>query len=347
MRSIDHRTLGRGATLRDAFTALNRRGGDLIACVLDEAGRPAGTITDGDLRRAMLAGAQLDDNVERCMNPAPFLLQEGHGWPGMVRTLHERGIRSLPMVDADGRLTRVVDVRPQRSILPIRAMIMAGGKGRRLLPLTENVPKPLVPVHGRPIIDHVLELLDRHGVEEVHIAVNHLKEQIMAHLGDGGDRGLRIGYVEEQEPLGTAGSLASIGPARGGQGHTILLNGDLLTDVDVEAMLTKALEQDADLVVASTEHLVDIPYAVLEISNGTVVSLSEKPTVSFPCNAGIYLIHDRALRHVPAGTTYNATDLVLDIIRSGGRVVHHSIVGLWFDIGRHDDLERASQAGMK
>jgi NDP-sugar pyrophosphorylase family protein len=147
--------------------------------------------------------------------------------------------------------------------------------------------------------------------------------------------------------LGTAGSLASIGPARGGQGHTILLNGDLLTDVDVEAMLTKALEQDADLVVASTEHLVDIPYAVLEISNGTVVSLSEKPTVSFPCNAGIYLIHDRALRHVPAGTTYNATDLVLDIIRSGGRVVHHSIVGLWFDIGRHDDLERASQAGMK
>lgn len=344
MKAIDHRTLGSGASLRDAFAALNRGGGDLTLCVLDEDRRPVGTITDGDLRRAILAGAQLDDPVARCMNPSPFLLREGQGKPGLVKLLQQKGIRALPLVDEQGRLTRVIDVRPQQSILPIRAMIMAGGKGRRLLPLTENLPKPLVPVHGRPIIDHVLDLLDAHGIEDVHVAVNHLKEQIMAHLGDGSARGLHITFVQEERPLGTAGSLAHLRNPPSGAVHTLLLNGDLLTNVDIEAMLAKALERDADLVIATTEHLVDIPYAVLDVNDGNVVGLSEKPTLAYPCNAGIYLIHHRALGLVPKDTEYNATDLVLDIIRSGGRVVQHSIVGHWFDIGRHDDLERAAQA---
>jgi dTDP-glucose pyrophosphorylase len=344
MRAIDHSTLRMGASLRDALAALNRGGSDLTLCVLDADHRPVGTVTDGDLRRAMLAGVLLDDPIERCMNPSPFLLTEGQGKPGLVKLLQQKGIRALPLVDDSGRLTRVIDVRKQHSILPIRAMIMAGGKGRRLLPLTENMPKPLVPVHGRPIIDHVLDLLDKHGLENVYVAVNHLKEQIKAHLGNGNERGLRITYVEEERPLGTAGSLAYLTDERPDPSHTLLLNGDLLTDVDIEAMLSKALLHDADLVIATTEHLVDVPYAVLEVTSEKVVGLSEKPTLAFPCNAGIYLIHDRALRHVPKGKEYNATDLVLDIIRSGGTVVQHPIVGTWFDIGRHDDLERAAQA---
>jgi dTDP-glucose pyrophosphorylase len=339
MKAIKHRTIHPNATIRQALEALNQSGGPMTVLVVDEEGRLCGSVTDGDIRRAILSGVTMETSVALAMNPAPRRLVQGQEAIGLIKELTAIGIRSLPIVDHEQRLLRVVDLATIDSVLPLRALIMAGGRGMRLKPYTDSLPKPLIPVRGRPIIEHALELMGRSGIEDVSISVNYLREMIMDHLGDGRHYGLRLSYLEEDTPLGTAGALAML--RERGPGHVLMMNSDLLTDIDLAAMYTLFKERDADLVLATTAHVVDLPYAVMDLDEDTVLALREKPSLSFPCNAGIYMIHDRALAQVPEGRPYQATELLQDILDRKGRVHAFPIEGYWFDIGRHDDLQRA------
>lgn len=341
MRAIEYRTVGPAATLREALEALNQSGKHLTALVVDNDHRLIGSLTDGDVRRAILGGGGLEMQVKDAMNTSPHVLTEGQGAAGLVRELSNKGIRSLPIVDTHGRLIRMIDLTELHSILPVRALIMAGGRGMRLRPYTDSTPKPLIPVRGKPIIEHILDLLSSHGVEDVSISVNYLKEKIMEHLGNGEAYGLRISYLLEELPLGTAGALGTL--ENPGHEAILMMNSDLLTDIDLEAMYTRFIHTDADLVVATTEHMVELPYAVLDLHGERVSDLKEKPTLSFPCNAGIYMLNRRILASIPADVPYNATDLIHDLLDRRGRVMSFPIAGYWYDIGKHDDLARAGQ----
>jgi NDP-sugar pyrophosphorylase family protein len=243
------------------------------------------------------------------------------------------------VLDGSGRLVRIIDLDEVQSLVPVEALIMAGGRGERLRPYTDEVPKPLIEVGGRPIIEHSLDLLRRHGIRHVSISVNYLKERIIEHIGDGSRFGLSVRYVHEDAPMGTAGALARLGPPA--HDTLLLMNSDLLTDAGLDRMYRTLRDTGAELVMATKEHQVSIPYAVMELEADSVVGFREKPTMAYPCNAGIYMMKRSVAALVPADRPYNATDLIQDLLDRGARMAAFPLAGYWLDIGKHEDLQRA------
>lgn len=339
MTDTQKHLLPEGATIREALEVLNSVGKHLTVFVTDREGRLVGSITDGDIRRGLLAGRDLSSPAAEVMNRTPRSLAEGHEGTDVLDDLRQRGIKLLPIVDAMGRVVRVVDLDEVRSILPVEALIMAGGRGERLRPFTDELPKPLIPVGGKPIIEHALGLLVRHGIQHVSISVNYMRERIIDHLGDGSRFGLNISYVHEDSPLGTAGALALLGPRV--HDTLLMMNSDLLTDVALDRMYQRFRETGASLAVATTDHHVSLPYAVMDLEGDRVLAFREKPSLAYPCNAGIYLMKRSAVQQVPKGTAYNATDLIQDLLDRNEPLIAFPINGYWLDIGKHEDLQRA------
>jgi dTDP-glucose pyrophosphorylase len=335
----DRHVLASSATIKEALEKMNGAGLHLNLFVVDTDGRLLGSITDGDIRRGLLAGKDLSAPATGIMNPAPRSLREGADAVDLPYDLRVRGIKLLPIIDAEGHLIRIADVDRTQSILPLDALIMAGGRGERLRPDTDDLPKPLIPVGGKPIIEHTLALLSRFGIQHVAISVNYLRDRIMEHLGNGDRFGLHIRYVREDAPLGTAGALALLD----GLHHDALLmmNSDLLTDVALDRMYKRFREADADLAVATTDHHVSLPYAVMDLDGDQVRAFREKPSIAYPCNAGIYMMKRTVTADVPHATAYNATDLIQDLLDRHGKVIAFPITGYWLDIGKHEDLQRA------
>lgn len=331
--------LGPSATLKEGLEALNRSGRVLTVFIIDDQERLVGSLTDGDIRRGLLNGIPMSATVDQVMNRAPRTLEDGAAAGDLIADLKRLGIRSLPLIDDRRRLRKVIDLAGVNSILPVEAVLMAGGRGERLRPFTDSIPKPLIPVHGKPIIEHSLELLSRYGIERVAISVNYLRDMIMEHLGNGSEMGLDIRYIIEDQPLGTAGALGLITDLK--YEVVLLMNSDLLTDVDLDSMYKCFKAHDADIVVATTSHTVDLPYAVMELDGDRIRSFQEKPSLLYPCNAGIYLINKRVFNLIPPTQVYNATDLIKDLLDRGLKVIAFPISGYWYDIGKHEDLDRA------
>lgn len=339
MTSMQKHILPGSASIREALEKLNAAGKHLTVFVTDNDGKLIGSITDGDIRRGLLAGRDLSSTAAEVMNRAPRSLLEGREGTDVLDELRRRGIKLMPIVDEMGRVQRVVDLDQVRSILPVEALIMAGGRGERLRPYTDELPKPLIPVGGKPIIEHALGLLVRHGIQRVSISVNYLREKIIDHLGDGARFGLTIEYVHEDAPLGTAGALALLGPAV--HDTLLMMNSDLLTDVALDRMYRRFRDSGASLAMATMDHHVSLPYAVMDLDGDRVLSFREKPSLAYPCNAGIYFMKRTAAQLVPKGITYNATDLVQDLLDRRDTLVAFPITGYWLDIGKHEDLQRA------
>ncbi len=335
----DRHVLRANASIKEALEKLNGAGLYLNLFVVDTDGRLVGSITDGDVRRGLLAGKELSQPAATIMNPSPRSLRDDADAVDLLDELRARGIKLLPIIDAAGRLVRIADVDSTQSILPLDALIMAGGRGERLRPDTDDLPKPLIPVGGKPIIEHTLGLLSRFGIQHVAISVNYLRERIMEHLGDGERFGLRIRYVHEDAPLGTAGALALLDSMR--HEALLMMNSDLLTDVALDRMYKRFREADADLAVATTDHHVSLPYALMDLEGDRVRAFREKPSIAYPCNAGIYMMKRDVTGQVPSGTAYNATDLIQDLLDRQGKVIAFPITGYWLDIGKHEDLQRA------
>jgi dTDP-glucose pyrophosphorylase len=334
------------ATVRDAIAAIGASGRQ-IALVLDAEGRLAGVVTDGDVRRGILRGVGLDAPVTEVMNTSPAVLRPGDDEDELVVRMERLGIRQVPVLDDDSRPTELFTqsrlLHPVATQTPV--VLMAGGKGQRLYPLTKDVPKPMLLVGGVPLIEIILRNLAAQGFTRVYISVNYLAEVITEHLGDGSRLGLTIEYLDEDKPLGTAGALSSLA-GRVTQPF-VVMNSDLLTQVNLRRMLRFHTQQKAAATIGVREHAFEIPYGVVNLEGSKVSSLVEKPTHRSLVNAGIYVLEPIALDRIEPGEFTDMPTLLGRLMDDGREVSAFPIHESWLDVGRPEDLDRArTQSGL-
>lgn len=327
-----------------AIEASERR----IAIVVDPNGILIGTLTDGDVRRCLLGGGSLETDVIRAMNRAPTTAIAGSPSSLILDKLRAANVMALPLVDEAGRYIRCVHVTDLQKVGDklassaasfACAVIMAGGEGRRLRPLTESLPKPMVEIGGLPLLERQVRQLAEAGVRRIYLSIAYLGHLIQAHFNDGSWLGVEISYLEETSPLGTAGALALL-PERQ-EGPILVMNGDILTTVDLESLLRFHEEHKAIVTVGAIDHRVEIPFGVLEADGAYVVGLLEKPSQRFLCNAGVYTLEQDALAYLGAPRFYNMTDLIRDCIQDGKSVALFPFHEYWTDVGTIAELDRA------
>lgn len=330
------------ATVHAALAAITRSGRQ-VAAVVDGDGRLLGLVTDGDARRALLRGVALEAPVEAAMNRTPVVAPASIGRDEALALMRRRAIRHLPLVDTAGRLVELLwlDALLTPPPLGCPAVIMAGGEGRRLRPLTESTPKPLLSVGGRPLLEILVDRLRAYGITSIVMAVHHKSQMIRDHFGAGDRFGVAIEYVEEPVPLGTIGALTLISPRFGGP--FFVLNGDILTKCDFRAMWERHHADNAPLTVAVSLHQVDIPYGEFALQGGRIADVTEKPRKEFPINAGIYLLDPAVIDLIPAGRYFDATDLLRLLLSRNDPVAAYVMREYWLDVGRHDDLSKADR----
>jgi dTDP-glucose pyrophosphorylase len=323
-----------------ALEKLNRVPSNLTLFVLDRHNRLTGTITDGDIRRGLIKGVPVSSEVSQFMNTAFYCLESTKSSPAQIRTIKEKGVKLLPVLDRDGRIKSVLDFSEVNTSLPVDAVIMAGGRGERMLPLTARTPKPLLKLGDKPIIDHVIDRLRKFGIVNFKISVNYLAEKIEKHVGDGSEKGINITYLHEDVPLGTIGVLGNAG--RFVNDTILLMNSDVFTNMDLEEFYQSFVDAGADLAIASVPYNIEVPFAVISSDSDKIVSgLEEKPSFSFNASAGIYMFKKELLKYIPSEANYDAPDFVLRVITAGKKVVRHPLMGYWIDIGRKEDYMKA------
>jgi dTDP-glucose pyrophosphorylase len=338
-------------TLQDRIsTAIERidASGEGLALVIDEDGGLYATVTDGDIRRALLAGANLDSGVYELIekgkapphDKGPLTAEVGISEIEMLHLMNQHALRHLPLVDASGRVVEVVLLRELAEDYesPIRAVVMAGGFGKRMMPLTENTPKPMLPLGDKPVIERIIGKLESAGISKVNLALHYLPEKIIEYLGDGSEFGVSIDYMTEDNPLGTAGALRLLEKS---EESLLVINGDIVTDVDFRAMLAFHRDNDADLTIAVRRCAVKVPYGVVECSGALVTNVEEKPERSYLVNAGIYLLKPSLIPLVPDGERFDMTDLIKQALQEERKVVAFLVHEYWLDIGQHGDYELA------
>lgn len=346
MKDIDALLIAPDTTLREALRCIDA-GAEGIALVVDGGRHLLGTVTDGDLRRAMLAGSDLDrDTVASlpalCGGHRPVTSPVGTGAAALMKLMKDRRVRHVPQVDAGGRVVELSLLRELvlEEELPLTAVVMAGGFGTRLRPLTETLPKPMLPVGDRPVMEHVLEQLQRVGISRVSITTHYKPEAIVEHFGDGSRFGIDIDYVQEDKPLGTVGALGLMTPPKG---PALVINGDVLTQVNFRSMLDYHVDNRADMTVGVRRFEVQVPYGVIEMDASRVTRLDEKPTYRFFINAGVYLIEPDVFSVIKTAERLDANDLIGRLIANGKTVVGFPIHEYWLDVGRPDDYRRANE----
>jgi dTDP-glucose pyrophosphorylase len=329
-----------------AFIDRNEKG---IALVVDKEQKLLGTITDGDIRRVLLEGQSLDEPVSKIIArkfkssyPKPVTARLGTQRTDLLQLMQERAVRQVPLLDATGRVVELVtlDELMPDTFLPLQAVIMAGGSGTRMRPLTEDLPKPMLPVGDRPLMEVIIEQLRQSGIGRVNITTHYLPEKITDYFGNGENFGVELNYVSEDRPLGTAGSLGLIDWP---EETMLVINGDILTKVNFRAMLTYHHEHGADITVGVRKYDLQVPYGVVECEDQRVCRLREKPSLSFFVNAGIYMLEPRVIQYIPNDQHYDMTDLIERLIQKGRSVVSFPIVEYWLDIGEPSDYARAQE----
>jgi len=338
---IDRHQISEKAPLMEAIARLNDlSGGVMTLIVTDDEGRMTGTLTDGDVRRALLRGVGLDSLAGDAMFRSFRAVRSGNVNPETILELRRHGLRLIPELDAAGRVSRLIDTRVTKTILPVSAVLMAGGKGERLRPMTLKTPKPLLEIGGKAIIDYNIEALAAVGVDDITVTVNYLADQIEAHFA-GPVAGVHVKCLREPCALGTIGSVALVGlPA---DGETIVMNSDLLTTVSFESLYLCHRSRNADVTIAVVPYNVSVPYAILSTDGDNVVSLEEKPSYSYYANAGIYIFSNRLLTTLKSDERTDATDLIERAIASGCKVTYYPIDGTWIDVGSPADFSHACE----
>jgi dTDP-glucose pyrophosphorylase/CBS domain-containing protein len=331
------------ATIADAIRQLENAGTRALL-VCDEELRLLALLTDGDVRRAILADVPFDRQCITIANPDPMIahadVTRREALEMMGRGSVDSVVNELPVVNDDGSVLGLL-VRSDLDAgdLPeLSAVIMAGGFGKRLMPLTEHVPKPMLPVGDRPLLERTIDRLRDAGVHRVAISTHHLANRIIDHFGNGAAHGVEVGYLSEDQPLGTAGALRLLGDVRE---PMVVINGDVLTGVDFRGMLAYHREHDAAVTVGVRRCELQIPYGVLDCDGPLIRGVCEKPRQSFLINAGVYLVEPTALASIPEGRRFDMTDLMAALIAEGKRVVSFPIMEYWLDIGQPSDYEQA------
>lgn len=345
MTDISRHTIYKDASLLDALHCLNDLSGRVMTLfVLDSEGRVEGSITDGDIRRALLDGGSLSDSVDIACHRDYRYVRAGSIDPLVLRESRERGIKLLPALDGDNHLVSLVDLTRQHTVLPLRAVLMAGGRGERLRPMTLTMPKPLLQIEGKAIIDYNVEALAACGIDEIIVTTRYLAEQIHDHFA-APVAGVQVRCVTEDKPLGTIGAVASLWPDSH-SGDTLVMNSDLLTTISFEEMYLRHRSSKADVTIAVVPYQVSVPYAILTLDNDdpdSVTAIEEKPSYSYYANAGIYIFSNALLSTLKAGEYCDATDLIQRAITDGRKVTYYPIKGTWIDVGSPVDFRQAAQ----
>lgn len=341
MRNYRTHLLKSKNSIREALIRLDLLAKDAIVFIVDEADVLIGSLTDGDVRRGLIKGISIDAPVNDIIQKNPRFIRKGEDDLQKVIAFREGHFRILPIVDKNHKVVNVINLRDIRSYLPVDAVIMAGGRGQRLQPLTDSVPKPLLKVGDKPIMEHNLDRLALYGIDDFWFSINYLGEQIQEYFGDGSDRNINIDYVREEEPLGTIGSVSKINNFT--HEYVLVTNSDVLTNLDYEHFYLDFIAQDADFAVVTIPYQVSVPYAVLETTNGHVMNFKEKPTYTYYSNGGIYLMKKSVLEYLPKDKRFDATDLMEKLIAEKKKVISYPLLGYWLDIGKHDDYEKAQR----
>ena len=329
------------SSVKEALQQLEALASDAVLLLVDEQGRLQSALTDGDIRRGLIRGLSLSDHLLEFTRSDTKAFVQGQFDLEQMRTYRERGYGIVPVVDGNRRVVDVINFNRQRSYLPLDAVIMAGGRGSRLRPLTDAVPKPLLPVGGEPIIAHNVNRLVDFGITNIIISINYLGEQLVDYFGDGSAKNVAISYVTEDEPRGTIGALSEVSKFE--NDYVLVMNSDLLTTINLEEMLEECFQKKADMVVATVPYEVKVPYGVVKTEGELVVDLLEKPTYTYYSSAGIYILKKEHLAKIPSTGVYDAPDLMRELYTQGHRVAHFPIVDYWLDIGKHEDYERAQR----
>ena len=329
-------------TILDALNRINSiHEGPLVLFVVDSDNKVIGSLTDGDIRRALIKGVSVNETVEKAVHrDFNFLRKNVNDDVKNIHIQRELKMKLVPILDENNQIYEIINLEKYKTQLPIDAVLMAGGKGERLRPLTEKTPKPLIKVGDKCIIDYNIDSLISYGIKNISVTVNYLGEQLEEHFKEKRD-GIKINTVKEPKYLGTIGSIKFVETF---YNDTILvMNSDLFTNIDYEDFYLHFKEHDADMSVAAVPYVVKVPYGVFNLEGRNIKGVTEKPTISYYANAGIYLIKKELLKRIPENEFYNATDFMDNLINGEYKVIRYPISGYWIDIGQHDELERAKE----
>ena len=308
--------------------------------VVDNENKMIGTATDGDIRRGLIRGAALSDAISTVMHTDFKYVKAGEENTRQLKSYREQQIYFIPELDKEGHLVRICNLIKHYNILPVDAVLMAGGKGERLRPLTERTPKPLLPVGGKSIIDHNIDRLISYGVQHISVTINYLGEQLEEHFKNPkGD--IQVQTVREPKFLGTIGSIKYV---KEFYNDTVLvMNSDLFTNINYEDFYLHFKEHDAEMSVAAVPYTVSVPYGIFDLEGRVIQGLIEKPTYNYYANAGIYLIRKKALEEIPEDKFFNATDLIEKLIAEKKKVIRFPLNGTWIDIGNPQEYQKANE----
>lgn len=330
------------ATIRETMQAINDGGLEIAFVVEGKERRLIGTVSDGDIRRAILAGALLDDGVlnhtsRHCISVSPTA-----GRSEVLDQMRARGFSQIPIVDEENHFLGVHLLREMIGSFerPNWVVIMAGGRGERLRPLTNAIPKPMIKVAGRPILERLVLHYVGFGIRTIYLSVNYMSHIIRDHFGDGSRFGCEIHYLQELQPLGTAGALSLLSEIP--EHPLLVVNGDLITEFDVGAILRFHEQQKHSLSVGVREYRHTVPFGTIEMEGVNIIRIQEKPSLACLVNTGVYVIEPRLIERIPKDTDYTMPELIDDCLRRKESVGGHSICGDWIDVGRPADLYAAS-----
>lgn len=336
--NFEKHIIRKGTSLNDALFQLNQIDGEKILFIVDVESTYIGSITDGDIRRGLIHNGSLEQKIES-FHPekSKFLLENKFDLEQLIE-LRDNGFKVIPIVDNQKKLKRLINFNHLKSYLKIDSITMAGGRGSRLSPLTDKIPKPLLKIGEKPIMEHNIDRLISFGIEDFWFSVNYLKEQIKEHF-DESKKEINIRYIEEDQPMGTIGALSKVEAFQ--NEHVLVTNSDLLTNLNYEDFYLDFLKNDADISMVTIPYEVVIPYGVVEQKENQVQGIQEKPTYTYYSNAGIYLMKREVLASIPKNTFFNATDLITDELSKKKKVISYPFSGYWLDIGKPEDYKRA------
>lgn len=326
-------------SIKEALRKINaiRDARPLILFVINSNSQIIGSVTDGDIRRILLNGGGLDDSINLTMKK-DFKYIKNIADYQKINKYKKLDLKIVPLLNKNNQLIEFIDLTKLKALLPIDVVIMAGGKGVRLKPYTNDTPKPMLELAEKPILAHNIDRLLDYGIKNIYISVNHLKEQIISYINDN-YKGYDIKFIEENEPLGTIGSIKLV---RQFQNEDILvMNADILTNIDFYDFYINYKSHKDDMSIATFNIRINIPYGILDTADKKINSLIEKPSFNYYSNAGIYMLNKEILKYIPNNSKFDSTDLMEVLINKNKKVSHFPIRGYWLDIGNAQNYAKA------
>ena len=347
MKKFQDLIISSDTSILHAIETLNKTSLQILL-VVDRDLRLLGTVTDGDIRRGILRGLGLDTSVDNAMNTQPITISCDLNRDAALSLMRSKSIHCVPVID---KTRRVVGLETETRLLwqgieDTWIVLMAGGLGMRLRPLTESIPKPLLDVNGKPMLEHIIGRFAEQGFRRFVLSVNYKSEMIKDRFGDGVGHGVEISYVEEDKPLGTGGALSLL-PTKGISENIIVMNGDLLTTLNFRQLLDFHKTHGGVATMAVRDYSIRVPYGVVRVDGEYFVDVVEKPAHSYFVNAGIYVIGSNQLQHIPKAMFFDLPDLFGLLKSQGKKVTVFPLREEWRDIGSFQDYEQAQSDAME